>query len=156
MTFPFAMLSHLYEVDAPGTLGPSAFSVAGAGSSAATTVTVDDAGHVVHVDISGMTFSKRHLKVVGDMRPGGVRNLRAIRVSGSVESSSSTRPLRTARSARLHGEVQVGVRSRRHGIGWRLPVEGHRAQPRREVPLQGLAKSRFGDGAKRGVDMPRS
>jgi hypothetical protein len=55
MTFPFAMLSHLYEVDAPGTLGPSAFSVAGAGSSAATTVTVDDAGHVVHVDISGMT-----------------------------------------------------------------------------------------------------
>jgi hypothetical protein len=62
MTFPFAMLSHLYEVDAPGTLGPSAFSVVGAGSSAATTVTVDEAGHVVHVDISGMTFSKRHLK----------------------------------------------------------------------------------------------
>jgi hypothetical protein len=28
-------------------------------------VTVDDAGHVVHVDISGMTFSKRHLKVTG-------------------------------------------------------------------------------------------
>jgi hypothetical protein len=62
MTFPFAMLSHLYEVDAPGTLGPSAFSVVGAGSSAVTTVTVDEAGHVVHVDISGMTFSKRHLK----------------------------------------------------------------------------------------------
>jgi hypothetical protein len=28
-------------------------------------VAVDDAGHVVHVDISGMTFSKRHLKVTG-------------------------------------------------------------------------------------------
>jgi hypothetical protein len=73
------MLSGLYDVDDPAPLTASAFTVSGTGSAASTDVTVDSAGHVVHVDISGMTFSKHHLKVVGNMRPGGVRNLRAIR-----------------------------------------------------------------------------
>jgi hypothetical protein len=157
MTFPFAMLSHLYEVDAPGTLGPSALSVAGAGSSAATTVTVDDAGHVVHVDISGMTFSKRHLKVVGDMRPGGVRNLRAIRVSGSVGKLKFD-------PATAHGSKVRGYTARCKSASGLVATGSAGASPLKVTGLsRGVkyrcrvwAKSRFGDGAKRGADLPRS
>jgi hypothetical protein len=82
--FPFAMLSRLYDVDDPGSLTAGSFTVAGTGAAATTVVDIDSGGHVVHVTIEGMTFSKRHLRIIGNMRPGGVRNLRAIRVSGTV------------------------------------------------------------------------
>jgi hypothetical protein len=83
MTFPFAMLNHLYDVDDPASLGPTAFLVGGTGG-ATTTLTVDSGGHRVLVDITGITFSKHRVKIVGDMWPGGVRNLKAVRVSGRV------------------------------------------------------------------------
>jgi hypothetical protein len=44
---------------------PVSYTFPGCNGNGTCPVTVDDAGHVVHVDISGMTFSKRHLKVTG-------------------------------------------------------------------------------------------
>lgn len=156
MTFPFAMLSHLYEVDAPGTLGPSAFSISGAGGAASTTVTVDDAGHVVHVDISGMTFSKRRIKVAGDMRPGGVRNLKAVRVSATVGKLKFD-------PAVPHGSKVRGYKATcksasglvASGSADASPLKVTGLAPGAKYRCTVWAKSRFGDGPKRGVDMPR-
>jgi len=156
MTFPFAMLSHLYEVDAPGTLGPSAFSISGAGGAASTAVTVDDAGHVVHVDISGMTFSKRRLKVVGDMRPGGVRNLHAVRVSASVGRLKFD-PAKS-RGSKVRGYKATCKSSSglvASGSADDSPLKVTGLSPGVKYDCKVWAKSRFGDGAKRGADMPR-
>lgn len=155
MTFPFAMLSGLYEVDDPASLTASAFTISGAGSAASTDVSVDPTGHVVHVDISGMTFSKHHLKVVGDMRPGGVRNLKAIRVSGTVGKlkfdpakphGSKIRGY-VARCTSASGLVASGKSD-----GSPLKVTGLASGVKYHCVLQ--AKSHFGLGSKRSDDMP--
>jgi hypothetical protein len=156
MTFPFAMLSHLYEVDAPATLGSSNFSVTGAGGAASTDVTVDDAGHVVHVDISGMTFSKHRLKVIGDMRPGAVKNLKAVRPSGSAGKLKFD-------PAKAHGSKIRGYKATcksgtglvAHGSADASPLKVKGLTPGVKYRCTVWAKTRFGDGPKRGVDMPR-
>ena len=156
MTFPFAMLSHLYEVDDPASLTASAFSVSGAGSAATTSVSVDSAGHVVHVDMTGMTFSKRRLKVSGDMRPGGVRNLKAIRVSGSVGKLKFD-PAKS-RGSKVRGykatcKSDSGLVA--SGSAHVSPLKVAGLSPGVKYRCTAWAKSRFGDGAKRGADMPR-
>jgi len=156
MTFPFAMLSHLYDVDDPGSLTASAFSVSGAGSAATTSVTVDPSGHVVRVDMTGMTFSKRTLKVTGDMRPGGVRNLRAVRVSSTVgklkfdpaksHGSKVRRYDATCKSA--SGLVATGTADD-------SPLKVTGLAPGVKYECRMRAKSRFGYGPRRAVTMPR-
>jgi hypothetical protein len=156
MTFPFAMLSHLYEVDDPASLTASAFTVTGAGSAATTTVSVDSAGHVVHVDMAGMTFSKRRLKVIGNMRPGGVRNLKAVRVSGTVGKLKFD-------PAKSHGSKVRGYKATCKSTSGLAASGSSDASP---LKVTGLApgvkyrctvraRSRFGYGPGRGVDMPR-
>jgi hypothetical protein len=95
------MLSRLYDVDDPGSLTAGSFMVAGTGAAATTVVDIDSGGHVVHVTIEGITFSKRHLRIIGNMRPGGVRNLRAIRVRQGEESLRLWARPRRRHAARL-------------------------------------------------------
>ena len=156
MTFPFAMLSHLYEVDDPASLTPSAFSVTGAGSAATTSVNVDSAGHVVHVDMTGMTFSKRTLRVRGDMRPGGVRDLHAVRVSASVGKLKFD-PAKS-RGSKVRGYKATCKSSSglvASGSADDSPLKVTGLAPGVKYRCTVWAKSRFGDGARRGVDMPR-
>jgi hypothetical protein len=129
--------------------------VSGAGSAASTDVTVDSAGHVVHVDISGMTFSKHRLKVIGNMRPGGVRNLRAIRVGGTVGRLKFD-------PAKPHGSKVRGYKAtcrsasgsvaRAGGSGSPLRITGLLPGVKYHCVVQ--AKSRFGLGPRRGADLP--
>jgi len=155
MTFPFAMLSHLYEVDDPSTLTASAFTISGAGSAASTSISVDPSGHVVHVDISGMTFSKHRLKVVGDMRPGGVRNLKAFRVSSTVGKLKFD-------PAKAHGSKVRGYRATCKSASGYVASGSADASPLKVTGLvPGVkyrctvqAKSHFGLGSRRGVDLP--
>jgi Fibronectin type III domain len=81
---PFSMLRRLYDVDDPASLTASAFSVSGAGAAATTDVTVDGTGHNVHVQLEGLTFSKRKLHLNGNTTPGAPRELRAVRKSASA------------------------------------------------------------------------
>ena len=153
--FPFAMLSRLYEVDDPATLTPSAFTVTGTGTAASTTVSVDSAGHVVHVDITGMTFSKHRLKIVGDMRPGGVQNLKATRVSGTVGKLKFD-PAK-AHGSKVRGykatcKSETGLAATGSADASPLKVTGLAPGVKYRCTVQ--AKSRFGLGPKRGVDMP--
>jgi hypothetical protein len=71
---PNAMLSGLYGVDDPASLTASAFRVS-TGSGPAPTITVVVGTGEVNVDIDNMTFSKRKLKITGDMRPRAPRNV---------------------------------------------------------------------------------
>jgi Fibronectin type III domain len=80
---PFPMLRRLYHVDDPASLTPAAFSVTGAGGAATTTVEVDPDGETVRVDIDGITFSKKRLRITGDTRPTRPRNVTADRVSST-------------------------------------------------------------------------
>lgn len=154
--FPFAMLSRLYDVDDPGSLTAGSFTVAGTGAAATTVVDIDSGGHVVHVTIEGMTFSKRHLRIIGNMRPGGVRNLRAIRVSGTVGKLKFD-------PAKSHGSKVRGYKATCKSTSGLAASGSSAASP---LKVTGLApgvkyrctvraKSRFGYGPGRGVDMPR-
>ena len=79
---PFPMLRRLYEVDDPASLTPAAFSVTGAGS-AATDVDVDGTGHTVHVQLEGLTFSRRRLQIHGDTRPSRPQVVAARRMTST-------------------------------------------------------------------------
>lgn len=153
--FPFAMLSRLYEVDDPSSLTAGAFTVTGAGAAATTAVTVDSAGHVVHADISGMTFSKHHLRVIGDMRPGGVRNLKAVRVSGRTGKLKFD-------PAKSHGSKVRGYKAICKSASRLVATESSDGSPLKVTGLSAgvkyrcsvQAKSRFGLGPRRGADLP--
>ncbi len=81
LKLPDAMLRRLYDVDDPATLTASAFSVATGAPGATTTVTrLADA---VLVRISGLTFSRRILRVVGRPVPAGPRRVTARRLTSS-------------------------------------------------------------------------
>lgn len=78
LLLPDAMLTRLYLVDDPATLTTSAFTV-GAGGAPGATVTVDRVGSAVRVRFSGLTFSRRRLRVVGQPTPGAPRRPVAVR-----------------------------------------------------------------------------
>lgn len=155
MTFPFAMLSHLYDVDDPASLGPTAFTFGGTGGGTVT-LTVNDAGHTVHVEITDLTFSKRRLKIIGNMRPGRVKNLRAVRVSGTVGKLKFD-------PAESHGSKVRGYKATCKSDSGLVATGSADASPLKVTGLSpGVkygckvwAKSRFGDGLKRGIVMPR-
>jgi hypothetical protein len=92
---PFRMLSTYYDVDDPASLTPAAFSVTTGGTTGSTTVTVADAA--VNVRITGLTFSKRHLKIVGHTQPARPRLVSAARLSSTT------------------GRVRIGARARSRG-----------------------------------------
>ncbi len=79
---PFAMLSRLYGVDDPATLTASAFTVTAPGASASTSVVVGSG--FVKVELDGITFSKRRLRIHGNMTPRSAKKLRAVRTSSST------------------------------------------------------------------------
>jgi hypothetical protein len=85
---PFAMLSRLYNVDDPASLTASAFSVTAPGASASTSVTVDTGS--VKVELDGITFTKRRLRIHGDMTPRAP-SVRARRTSSSTALLGFTR-----------------------------------------------------------------
>ena len=154
--FPFAMLSRLYEVDDPASLTAGSFTISGTGAAATTTMDIDSGGHVVHVTIDGMTFSKHRLRIIGDMRPGGVRNLKAIRVSGTVgklkfDPAKSRGSKVRGYKANCKSESGLVV----SGKADASPLKVTGLTPGVKYRCTVWAKSRFGDGAKRGADMPR-
>lgn len=151
------MLSRLYEVDDPASLTAGSFTISGTGAAATTLVDIDSGGHVVHVAIEGMTFSKHRLRITGDMRPGGVRNLKATRVSGTVgklkydpAKSRGSKVRGYKATCRSDSGLVAG------GSANDSPLKVTGLSPGVKYRCTIWAKSRFGDGAKRGVDLPRS
>jgi hypothetical protein len=119
-------------------------------------VDIDSGGHVVHVTIEGMTFSKRHLKIIGDMRPGRVRNLSAIRVSstvGKLKFDPAKSRGSKVRGYKANCKSQSGLAVSGNADASPLKVTGF--TPGVKYRCTVWAKSRFGDDAKRGDDMPR-
>jgi len=154
--FPFAMLSRLYEVDDPGSLTSGSFTISGTGAAATTSVDIDSGGHVVHVIIEGMTFSKHRLKIIGNMRPSGVRNLKAIRVratAGKLKFDPATSRGSKVRGYAAKCKSASGLVARGSADASPLKVTG--LAPGVKYRCSVWAKSRFGTGPKRGVDMPR-
>lgn len=76
---PFTMLSTYYDVDDPGALAPAAFSVTTGGTTGATSVAI--VGSAVNVRITGLTFSKRRLRIVGRTQPARPRLVSGARLS---------------------------------------------------------------------------
>lgn len=74
---PFGMLKGLYNVDDPSSLTASAFKTTTGGGSPTTSVTVGT--NDVHVMITGLTFTKRQIRITGNTRPRRPGNLTAVR-----------------------------------------------------------------------------
>lgn len=142
---PKAMLRRLYHVDDPPTLTASAFSVT-TGSGPATTV-VDINPTSVHVAISGLTFSKRRLRIHGETRPLRPRNLRAVRIAAHravLRFNSSRR-----RGSLVRGYIascRSGTRIRAKGQSFRPPIRVNGLIPGRSYTCRVRARSRAGLG----------
>lgn len=154
---PNAMLRRLYNVDDPPSLTPASFAVRGMGGAATTLVAVDGSG--VHVDIDGMTFSKRKLKIEGKTHPRKPGNLRAKRKTAvkAKITSSGAKP----RGSKVRGYKAVC----RPGRGAKVRAETTRRDPL-PIWVKGLtpgkryvctvrAKSRAGLGTAGKVSIPR-
>ena len=142
---PNAMLRRLYHVDDPPTLTASAFRVTTGSGPAATVVDINPGS--VHVAISGLTFSKRRLRIHGDTRPLRPRNLRAVR------TSPTTARLRFDSSRRRGSLVRGYVANCRLGTRWvvrgqslRPPIRVRGLIPGRSYTCRVRAKSRAGLG----------
>ena len=153
---PFPMLRRLYLVDDPASLTASAFSVTGAGPAASRVVTVDPTGHTVYVQLEGLTFSKRTLRISGDMTPRRPRELRAVRRSASrgVLRFKPALP----RGSKVRGYVAKCVSAGGHvvrgsGLDSPLVVTGLFAGTRYTCSVR--AKSRAGLGNAARDTMPR-
>jgi hypothetical protein len=154
LTLPFAMLRRLYDVDAPATLVPTVFTVSSGAPGAATSLTVDSDS--VHVTITGLTFSRRSLRVVGRPVPRRPRNISATRPGwdrGRIRFASAL-----PRGSRVRGYVAVcrstGVPKvvKRVAVTNTIIVSGLRAGRRYGCTVQ--ATSRAGLGVATTVRIP--
>jgi hypothetical protein len=156
---PFPMLRRLYEVDDPASLTPAAFSVTGAGSAATTDVDVDATGHTVHVQLEGLTFSRRRLRIIGDTRPGRPRDVVARRLT-STRGRISFSPA-TPRGSLIRGYKATCRYSsptlRHHSfvIGPGSPLIVRNLRPGLRYACTVRATSRAGLGRIARVTMPR-
>jgi hypothetical protein len=154
---PFPMLRRLYDVDDPASLTASAFSVSGAGAAATTDVVVDPTGHTVHVQLEGLTFSKRRLYLNGDTTPRAPWDLRAVR-------KSAGRGVLKFRPALPRGSQVRGYQARCVSGGGHVVGGQSLESPLRVTGLIGgvsyrctvRAKSKAGLGKAARTTMPRS
>ena len=156
---PFPMLRRLYHVDDPASLGPGAFSVTGAGGAAITSVTVDPTGETVRVDIDGITFSKKRLRITGDTRPTRPRNVTADRVAptrGKIRFDPADSRGSRVREYRAYCRHQSGAGdffSFREDEGSPLVLRGLKPGLRYECTVRARSRAGFGPAAR--VTMPR-
>ena len=80
MRLPFSMLRRLYYVDDPASMTASAFRVVTPGTTSPDVNMVVGATDI-DVKITNIPFSKRRIKVAGNVRPTAPKNLRAVRKS---------------------------------------------------------------------------
>lgn len=128
---PFPMLSRIYDVDDPGSLTPAAFAVT-AGSGPAPTVAVTVGASDVRVTMEDLTFSKRRLRIRGDVAPGRPRDLHAQRTGPTTGVLHFLRAL--PRGAKVRG-YQAVCRHRGH-----VERDSARSSPLR---LRGLVSARY-------------
>ena len=150
---PFAMLSRIYKVDDPASLTPAAFA-ATAGSGAAPDVSVAVGADDVKVTMTGLQFSKRRLRISGNVRPGRPREVRAARTTAAMGTIRFLKAL--PRGARVRGYAVV-CKAGRHTVrassaGAPLRVRGLR-DARYSCTLR--AKSNAGMGRAAAVSIPR-
>jgi hypothetical protein len=140
---PNAMLRRIYHVDHPPSLTASAFSVTTGSGPAATVVDINPGS--VHVAISGLTFSKRRLRIHGDTRPLRPRDLRATRIAAHravLRFNSSRR-----RGSLVRGYIascRLGTRIRARGQSFRPPIRVSGLIPGRSYTCRVRARSRAG------------
>ena len=125
------MLSRVYDVDDSASLRPAAFAVT-AGSGPAPMVSVDVGASDVRVTVEDLTFSKRRLRIRGDVTPGRPRDLTAER------TAATTGVLRFRRALPSGSEVRGSQ-----------AVCSHRGHVEREsagsspIRLRGLVSARY-------------
>jgi hypothetical protein len=143
---PNAMLARLYNVDDPASLTASAFRVT-AGTGPAPTVSVTVGSGEVHVTMENITFSKRKLRIHGDMRPRKPRDVRAVRRDGRTTGVVRFRRA-LPRGSRVRGYRVLclsGAQVRRGKAG-ASPVRVRNLDPRRSYRCSVRATSRAGLG----------
>ena len=154
LTLPFQMLRRLYDVDSPATLVPSVFTVSSGAPGAATSLTVGSDS--VHVVISGLTFSRRSLRVVGRPVPRRPRNISATRPAGDRGRIRFAPAL--PRGSKVRGYVAVCKATglpkvvKRVAVTNTIIVTGLRAGRRYGCTVR--ATSRAGQGAAATVRIP--
>ena len=150
---PFPMLSRIYDVDDPASLTPAAFTVT-AGSGAAPAVAVAVGADDVKVTMTGVEFSKRRLRIKGDVAPGRPRDLRASRTTAAAGVIRFAKAL--PRGAKVRGYQAVcragGHVVRGNAAGSPVRVRGLR-DARYSCTLR--AKSKAGLGRVARISIPR-
>ncbi len=154
LLLPDPMLQRLYLVDDPATLTAGAFRVT-AGAGPAPTTVVTRLASAVRVQIDGLEFSRRRLRVVGRPVPGAPRRARAARVDGTRAVLAFARA--RARGSRVRGYaarcVAGGDVVRRTAA--RPPLRLRGLVPGRAYRCALRATSRAGLGATVRVTVPR-
>ena len=142
---PNAMLQRLYNVDDPASLTASAFTVT-AGAGPAPTVSVTVGMGEVHVTMENMTFSKRKLRIRGDMTPRRPRDVRPARGRPTTGVIRFRRALPRGSKVRGYRAVCVSRGQVRRGRAASSPVRVRNLDPNRRYRCTIRATSRAGLG----------
>ena len=142
---PNAMLQRLYGVDDPASLTAAAFRVS-AGTGPAPTVAVTVGSGEVHVRMTNITFSKRKLRILGDMRPRKPRDVRAVRVSATTGVVGFRKALPRGSKVRGYRALCLSGGQARRGQALRSPVRIRNLTPGRGYRCSVRATSRAGLG----------
>ncbi len=150
---PNAMLQRLYNVDDPGSLTASAFRVT-AGSGPAPTVNVSVGSGEVHVTIANITFSKRKLRIKGDMRPRKPRDVRAARGTATIGIVRFRKALPRGSKVRGYRVLCLSGGQVRRGKAGASPVRIRNLTPGRSYRCSVRATSRAGLGRAASFRLP--
>jgi len=150
---PNAMLQRLYNVDDPGSLTAAAFRVT-AGSGPAPSVNVSVGAGEVHVTIANMTFSKRKLRIKGDMRPRKPRDVRAARRTATAGIVRFRKAVPRGSKVRGYRALCLSGGQVRRGKAGASPVRIKNLQPGRAYRCSVRATSRAGLGRAASFRIP--
>ena len=104
LRIPAAFLSTYWGINDPSTLSTDGLNASIGAGGGTLAVTVEPGNAAVDVQISGMTFSRRHLKIkLGVVTPRAPKNVKARRVSGTTGKVTFTK-------SRPRGQKVIGYK----------------------------------------------
>ncbi len=139
LRIPAAFLSTYWGINDPSTLSTDGLNASIGAGGGTLAVTVEPGNAAVDVQISGMTFSRRHLKIkLGVVTPRGPKNVKARRVSGTTAKVTFTksRP-RGQKVTRLQAQLQGRQFDDGDGEEQALAARREVSRPGPGVPLFG-------------------
>ena len=149
LRLPAAFLKSYWGIDDPSTLSTDGLSASIGAGGGTLTVTVEPGNVAVDVEISGMTFSRRHLKIkLGHVTPRAPTEVKATRTSATTAKVTFTKAKPRGQKVTGYSVLCSGHRFKVVGRHSPAAIEGLSAGVAYTCRLQGRSRAGYGRASK--------